>query len=140
MHERPGVNSVYREMVRDHKDLSFERERVRIMGVLLSAKKQRGMLEGQFSEKTRRARRSGKVEVENRPPPAEETRDESPISPKMASTMNACGSKSRRPRRYVSADKAERSGGNGGKSVKHCMTRSQNDAMFRGKKNSSPNA
>jgi hypothetical protein len=127
MHERPGIQSVYREMVRDHRDLSFERERARTMTVLLSAKKQRGMLEGRYSEKK-------KVEVENHPPPAKETGDESPISPKMASAMNAYGSKSRRPRRSVSAGKAKNSEGNGGKSVKNGMTWSPNDGMSRGKK------
>lgn len=54
MHERPGIQRVYREMVRDHRDLSFESERARTMGVLLSAKGQRRELERQYSEDKRR--------------------------------------------------------------------------------------
>lgn len=112
MHERPGIQRVYREMVRDHRDLSFESERARTMGVLLSAKGQRRELERQYSEDKGRTRRS-KTKVENPPPAEEPTREKSPesVSPKMASAMKAYGSKSPRPKRLVAAKAKPKSDG-----------------------------
>ena len=106
MHERPGIQRVYREMIRDHRDLSFERERARTMGVLLSAKGQRRDLERQYSEDKGRTRRS-KTKVKN--PPAEATPEKPPdaVSPKMASAMKAYKSKSPRPKRLVAAGETE---------------------------------
>ncbi len=100
------------EMARDRRDLSFERERARTMGVLLSAKGQRRELERQYySEDKGRTRRS-KTKVGESTAGGKKQRGKNlpeAVSPKMASAdegENDTG-QSRHVSRYWSRAKSE---------------------------------
>lgn len=89
MHERTGIRRLYRDMVRDHRDITFESERERTINVLHSAKVRRSKIEQSRND----AIKPSKTEDKKRTP--NKSKRKPPPSPKMVSAMNAYKSDTR---------------------------------------------
>ncbi|KAL7541193.1 hypothetical protein ACHAXR_010715 [Thalassiosira sp. AJA248-18] len=96
MHKRTGIRRLYRGMVRDPRDLSFESERDHTMELLLTAKIRRGQLEEQCCKKGG----EGRKEEERKAPKKTPHKKKPPPSPKMVSAINAYKSNPQHPQHH----------------------------------------